>query len=149
MLETTELFCIILRHCAEGDSGTLFLTTTDNKACHVVFDKGRIVAMSCGTTRGADVADMLPKLTIQACQFNSALQMPLSSRANIAAEQDIFSRLGIRRQPIDAPQPEMQQRVYRGQKFAVAIDTKPQPDSSLKPATKSKRIYRGQVIQDD
>ncbi len=37
MLDTTELLGQIVRLCAEQKSGTLFLTTPNNKACHIIF----------------------------------------------------------------------------------------------------------------
>lgn len=46
MLETTELLGQIGRLCAEQKSGTLFLTTNNNKACHIVFEEGRTTAMA-------------------------------------------------------------------------------------------------------
>lgn len=150
MLETTELLGQIVRLCAEQKSGTLFLTTTENKACHIVFDEGRIIAMAYGSTRGAAVADLLPRLPIQASQFNSALRMPLSSKAMLNDDSSVFDKLGLRRNAMQATEQTSSQRMYRGHPVA-APSSGPVP-SIDKPVTekpaKAKRIYRGQVIED-
>lgn len=156
MLDTTELLGQIVRLCAEQKTGTLFLTTRENKACHIVFEEGRIVAMAYGTVRGADVADILPRLVIQASQFNSAITMPLSSRAKLEDDSNIFDKLGLRR---SSKQPEIvhhqhSQRVYRGHVIQDedAPVAAPEPVKEAEPEPekprKSKRIYRGQVIED-
>jgi hypothetical protein len=154
MLETTELLGQIVRLCAEQKTGTLFLTTTENKACHIVFDQGRMVAMAYGSIRGVAVADILPRLPIQASQFNSALTMPLSTRAVLEDDSTVFDKLGLRR---TESQPVMthSQRMYRGHAVtdnATMSESKPAPapvpDSTAETPRKSKRIYRGQVIED-
>lgn len=151
MLETTELLGQIVRLCAEQKTGTLFLTTRENKACHIVFDSGRIVAMAYGTTRGAAVADILPRLLIQASQFNSAVTMPLSSRATLDDHSNVFDKLGLRRSGRVAETHSHSTRMYRGHALP---DTTPPPVTAANPETpadkprKSKRIYRGQVIED-
>lgn len=151
MLETTELLGQIVRLCAEQKTGTLFLTTTENKACHIVFDNGRIVAMAYGNIRGVAVADILPRMPIQASQFNSALTMPLSSKAALDNDHTVFDKLGLRRTASVAMPSSSSQRMYRG--HAVSENTsmqaeKPKQAATLDKPRKSKRIYRGQVIED-
>ena len=150
MLETTELLGQIVRLCAEQKSGTLFLTTTENKACHIVFDEGRIIAMAYGTIRGVAVAEILPRLPIQASQFNSALRMPLSSKAMLNDDSSVFDKLGLRRNAMQASDQTSSQRMYRGHPVSVpSSGPVPSIDKLVteKPG-KAKRIYRGQVIED-
>lgn len=150
MLETTELLGQIIRLCAEQKTGTLFLTTTENKACHIVFDNGRIVAMAYGSIRGIAVADILPRLSIQASQFNSALSMPLSSKAALDNDNKVFDKLGLRRATTTEITASTSQRIYRG--HAVAESTSVSAKMAKAPTAdkprKSKRIYRGQVVED-
>ncbi len=162
MLETTEILNRLLTLCNEQKSGTLFLTTADNKACHIIFENGRIEAMAFGSVKGLAVANLLPRLLIERTSFNSTLRMPLSERANIEDQADIFAALGLRRQ---APtETKLSQtvakptRMYRGH---LIVEQEPK-DLSPKPAksvvepsqkipskkSKKKRIYRGQVIED-
>lgn len=151
MLETTELLGQIVRLCAEQKSGTLFLTTTENKACHIVFENGRIIAMAYGTVRGVAVADILPRLPVQASQFNSALRMPLSSKALLNDDSSVFDKLGVRRGDMQPVAPTSSQRMYRGHPVSVTTKTPVTADSNEPKADtprKAKRIYRGQVIED-
>lgn len=151
MLETTELLGQIVRLCAEQKSGTLFLTTNNNKACHIVFDEGRITAMAYGSVRGVAVADLLPRLTVQASQFNSALRMPLSSTAMLDDDSSVFDKLGLRRGAMQQLVPTSSQRMYRGHPVSVdakAPITADNNESKTDKPRKAKRIYRGQVIED-
>lgn len=162
MLETTEILNRLLTLCNEQKSGTLFLTTADNKACHIIFENGRIEAMAFGSVKGIAVANLLPRLLIERTSFNSTLRMPLSERANIEDQADIFAALGLRRQQVTETEvnqtPIKPQRMYRGHLIveeARAINTpksaKPVVESSTDTPpkkSKSKRIYRGQVIED-
>ncbi len=151
MLETTELLGKIVRLCAEQKSGTLFLTTTNNKVCHIVFDEGRITAMAYGSVRGAAVADLLPRLPVQSCQFNSALRMPLSSRALLDDDGSVFHKLGLRRGAMQPVVSSSSQRMYRGHPVSVTDKAQIIADNNESKAVKprkAKRIYRGQVIED-
>ncbi|MDX1572712.1 MAG: hypothetical protein R3341_01710 [Methylophaga sp.] len=145
MLETTELFGQIVRLCAEQKSGTLFLTTKENKACHIVFENGRIIAMAYGTVRGVAVADILPRLSLQASQFNSALRMPLSSKSLLNDDSSVFDKLGLRRNAMQANGQTNSIRMYRGHPLPAPSHDY---DSVTDKPRKAKRIYRGQVIKD-
>jgi len=162
MLETTEILNRLLMLCNEQQSGTLFLTTADNKACHIIFEQGRIEAMAFGSVKGIAVAKLLPRLLIERTNFNSTLRMPLSERANIEDQADIFAALGFRRQL--TAKTELSQssakspRMYRGhlvvEQEQMDLPTKPvksvvESEQKTPPKkSKSKRIYRGQVIED-
>lgn len=150
MLEITALLGQIVRLCAEQKSGTLFLTTTDNKACQIVFEQGRIIAMAYGTIRGAAVADILPRLVVQASQFNSTLTMPLSSKAKLDDDNSVFVKLGLRRSTVQQIAPTHSQRMYRGHAVVSATESLLTAKSDVKPAKprKARRIYRGQVLED-
>lgn len=162
MLENTELLGQILDVCHQKKSGTLFLTSSENKICHIVFEEGRIVAMDYGQLRGEAVAEQLVKLKILRQDFNSAMTAPLSSRARIDPSVDVFAKLGFRRigEAVDTVAvPPATQRMYRGHAIAVVEPEQPsrsalvnKPTEKAQPAmeknsNKSKRIYRGQVIE--
>ena len=162
MLETTEILKLLLTLCNEQKSGTFFLTTADNKACHIIFEQGQIEAMAFGSVKGIAVAKLLPRLIIERTSFNSTLKMPLSGRASIEDQADIFAALGLRRQArsenVVSASHSKTPRMYRGH----LVVEKEQPDTtqnrlkspsepvdkqpSAKP--KSKRIYRGQILED-
>lgn len=161
MLETTEILKLLLTLCNGQKSGTLFLTTKDNKACHIIFEQGQIAAMAFGSVKGIAVAEILPRLLIERTSFNSTLRMPLSGRAKIEDQADIFAALGLRRQlghETAAPtESSKTQRMYRGhvimdeKVFSSMNPSKKTVEPTDKPPVskpKSKRIYRGQIIED-
>ncbi|MCB2427842.1 DUF4388 domain-containing protein [Methylophaga pinxianii] len=162
MLETTEILKLLLTLCNEQKSGTLFLTTKDNKACHIIFEQGQIAAMAFGSIKGIAVAKILPRLFIERTSFNSTLRMPLNQRASIEEQADVFAALGLRRQSenkaVVANTPAKTRRMYRGHLMIddehVSADLNSTHNSlqsvDKPPAakSKSKRIYRGQVIED-
>ena len=161
MLETTEILKLLLTLCNEQKSGTFFLTTADNKACHIIFEQGQIEAMAFGSVKGIAVARLLPRLIIERTSFNSTLKMPLSGRASIEDQADIFAALGLRRQARSenvVSASHKTPRMYRGHLVVEKeqADTRQnrlkspselvEKQPSAKP--KSKRIYRGQIIED-
>ena len=161
MLETTEILKLLLTLCNEQKSGTFFLTTADNKACHIIFEQGQIEAMAFGSVKGIAVARLLPRLIIERTSFNSTLKMPLSGRASIEDQADIFAALGLRRQARSenvVSASHKTPRMYRGhlvvekeqadttQSRLKSLSEPVEKQPSAKP--KSKRIYRGQIIED-
>ena len=156
MLETTEILKLLLTLCNEQKSGTLFLTTADTKACHI------IEAMAFGSVKGIEVARLLPRLLIERTSFNSTLKMPLSGRASIEDQADIFAALGLRRQArsenVDSSSHSKTPRMYRGHLVVEKGQTDSTSDRVKSPSQpvdkqpsakpKSKRIYRGQIIED-
>ena len=162
MLETTEILKLLLTLCNEQKSGTLFLTTADNKACHIIFEQGQIAAMAFGSVKGIAVTRLLPRLIIERTSFNSTLKMPLSGPDSIEEQADIFAALGLRRQArsenVVSSCHSKTPRMYRGHLVVEKqqVDSTPnrlkspsepvEKQSSSKP--KSKRIYRGQIIED-
>ncbi|HCO01017.1 MULTISPECIES: hypothetical protein [unclassified Methylophaga] len=162
MLETTEILKLLLTLCNEQKSGTLFLTTADNKACHIIFEQGQIEAMAFGSVKGIEVARLLPRLLIERTSFNSTLKMPLSGRASIEDQADIFAALGLRRQArsenVDSSSHSKTPRMYRGHLVVEKGQTDSTSDRVKSPSQpvdkqpsakpKSKRIYRGQIIED-
>ncbi|HEC72953.1 MAG TPA: hypothetical protein ENI26_01120 [Methylophaga aminisulfidivorans] len=112
--------------CRSGQSGTFFITTTENRACHILLESGRITALSYGRLRGEEVIDEWANLNIERFSFKS-IKMPLAGRSFLDEQEDALSLLGD--------------------------DVKPSPElhgSQSKDAMVSKtRIYRGVVIQDE
>lgn len=160
MLENTEVLGQILDICHQKRSGTLFLTSAENKMCHIVFEQGKIIAMDYDQLRGEAVAEQLPRLKILHHDFNSAMTRPWSSKARLDPQADVFAKMGFRRIGEAAESSLMpsttSQRMYRGhlidQPVPAQVTRQQQPTAAKTPAAekpkKSKRIYRGQVIED-
>ena len=44
MAEKLGLYSRIFALCEEGETGTLYITTVDNRGCYIVIVKGKIIA---------------------------------------------------------------------------------------------------------
>ena len=155
MLENTEVLARIIGLCRDEKTGTLFLSTRQNKACNIVFEAGRIVAMSYGPVKGAAVAEILNDLIIERGRFDETIHLPLGPRAGIGPNTDIFGKLGFRRgdSPVDdaesrpaSSRPISAERFYRG--YRIAGGDERAPENAKPAARKPRRIYRGQVVKD-
>ncbi len=106
--------------------------------------------MSYGSNRGVAVSDLLPRLPVQSCQFNSALRMPLSSRTMLDDDSSMFDKLGLRHGVMQPVTSTSSQRMYRGHPVSVAAKVQVTADNNKSKAdkpSKTKRVYRGQVIE--
>lgn len=110
-----DLYCT----CTDKKTGTFFITTAENRACHILIEDGMVSALSYGRLRGKDVVDVLADIDIERYAFKDGTKMPLAGRAFVDDGYDVLLALNLN------------------------------PDSTTNVRTKPKRIYRGQVIQDD
>ncbi len=81
MIRNTEVLTHLANLCHAVETGTFFITTIDNKACHILLEKGQITALSYGKERGEAVISELPFIKIERFSFQQQMKMPLSSRA--------------------------------------------------------------------
>ncbi len=148
MIGNTEVLKSLANLCQATETGTFFITTIDNKACHIILDSGRIVALSYGRERGEEVVSALPFMKIERFSFKQSVKMPLTSRAYVDDAYNILEQLGLHLNQHDNAA-ESRKRVYRG----VAIEDKPTIPKLKKPEAetikkKSPRMYRGQLLED-
>lgn len=148
MIRNTEVLKNLANACHASETGTFFITTTDNKACHIIIENGRITALSFGRERGEQVASELPFMKIERFSFKQQVKMPLSSRAYIEDSHNILEQLGLHLNQHDT-EAESRKRVYRGveieNKRVIPTIKKPAAETSKKKPT---RMYRGQVLED-
>jgi len=148
MIRNAEVLKNLANLCHATETGTFFITTTDNKACHIIIENGRITALSFGRERGEQVVSELPFMKIERFSFQQQVKMPLSSRAYIDDSQNILEQLGLHLNQNDLGA-ESRKRVYRG----VEIDDEKVIPTMKKPAAepvkkKPPRMYRGRVLED-
>lgn len=147
MIANTEVLKHLARHCDQAETGTFFITTIDNKACHIVIEQGRIIALSYQRLRGEKVAAELPFIQVEGFSFKPGVAMPLSSRAYLSDELNILEALGLHHG--DDVIPEHSKKVYRGVELAQQREL-----PSIKKAGNDKvrkkppRMYRGRVLED-
>jgi hypothetical protein len=148
MLGNTEVLKQLANLCHATETGTFFITTTENKACHIIIDKGRITALSYGRDRGEKVVSALPFMKIERFSFKQQVKMPLSSRAFVEESQNILQQLGLHLSQLESASTS-KKRVYRGVEIEEEIKVPTLQKNNAEPAKKKpSRMYRGQVLDD-
>lgn len=145
MIANTEVLKRLAELCHAAESGTFFITTINNKACHILIDSGRITALSYGMQRGLQVVNELPFIKVERFSFKQNVNMPLSTRAFVDDEVNVLELLGLHH--VDS---QLQaKRMYRGveieqERVIPTIKKASAEQSKKKPA----RMYRGQRVDD-
>ena len=145
MIANTEVLKRLADLCHAAETGTFFITTTDNKACHILVETGRITALSYGAHRGQRVVAELPFIKIERFSFKQNMKMPLTSRSFVDEGVNVLESLGLHH--VDSQHET--KRVYRGVEIE---ETRVIP--TLKKASnevthkKPARMYRGRVVDD-
>lgn len=146
-IANTDVLEYLASLCQEAETGTFFITTTDNKACHILIEGGRITALSYGRLRGQKVAAELPFIQIERFSFKPRIKMPLPGRAFVDDEVNILQALGLHHGPDHIP--EHSKRVYRGVELEQESVVPPvQKAGNSKENGKPPRMYRGQLLED-
>jgi hypothetical protein len=145
MIANTEVLKRLADHCHAAETGTFFITTTDNKACHILVETGRITALSYGAHRGQSVVAELPFIKVERFSFKQNMKMPLTSRSFVDEAVNVLESLGLHH----ADSQHEAKRVYRGVEIEETrvIPTLKKASSEVinkKPA----RMYRGRVVDD-
>jgi len=83
----------IYRHCKNEDTGTILLSTNDNKSCQISMENGDIVAASMARSKGYNVTTELLKTGIRRCSFNKNMDFPHSKDAEIDSSIIFLGRL--------------------------------------------------------
>lgn len=145
MIANTEVLKRLADLCHAAETGTFFITTTDNKACHILLEMGRITALSYGTQRGQSVVPELPFIKIERFSFKQNVKMPLASRSFVDDGINVLESLGLHH--IDAQIDN--KRVYRGVEIEETRVIPTLKKASSEPAKKKPaRMYRGRVVED-
>lgn len=134
---------------AAKETGTLFITTSENRACHMILEQGRVTALSYGRHRGEQVVGLLTAMPVERFSFKQGTKMPLAGRSFVDESYDAIAVLGLDEAAEEAPETVAvrPKRVYRGQVIEEEVVAVEQDEQAKikKPA----RMYRGQPLQDD
>lgn len=145
MIANTEVLKRLADLCHAAETGTFFITTTDNKACHILIDSGRITALSYGVHRGKKVVPELPFIKIERFSFRQNVSMPLSSRAFVDDGVNVLESLGLHH----ADNQQESKRVYRGVEIEQTRVIPTLKKASAEQAKKKPaRMYRGRLVDD-
>jgi hypothetical protein len=142
MQDNVLLLQTICQLCSARETGTIFITTTENRACHLVMEQGRVIALSYGRYRGEQVVEMLAEMPIANFSFKQGIKMPLAGRSFVDDNFNVVEVLGFAAND-ETPESEKMtesKRVYRGQVLKTVDEA---PAVSDSPRKKSVRMYRG------
>lgn len=154
-LTLAEILTELNRYCAAGISGTLFITTQDNRSAGFVFQNKQILSCAYGHERGLAALEKLKQMTHGSCAFSDKLIFSIvDETATLPQTPDIFAYLGHSYQEHFADETadastsnaatEAGKKTYRGVPVAETAPAAKPPnnDNSNKP----RRIYRGQIL---
>lgn len=145
MIANTDVLKQLASLCHRSENGTFFITTIDNKACHILLEQGRIRALSFGRKRGEDVIAELPFIKIERFSFQHDVRMPLPARAYVETSTNVLAALGLHH----AETPSVSgKRMYRGVEFEVAQLPPSVKNADTTAPRKPPRMYRGRPLDD-
>lgn len=84
----------LFKHCTEGDSGIVFLTTKNNKACKIFLTEGEVQAVTLGKFTGVDAVLELEKVGLKGASFSDKFNLPYAKSAIINSSENLLKRLG-------------------------------------------------------
>jgi hypothetical protein len=150
-LTLSEILSELNQYCVKKMSGTLFMTTQDNRSAGFVFQEGKVVSCAYGHERGLAALEKIKQIEIASCAFSDKLIFSLvDNSAALPNTPAIFDYLGYRYQEtletpnVTANETESTKKTYRG----ILINESKEKEEKNPSAHKSRRIYRGQILDD-
>ena len=121
-----ELFSL----CDDGETGTLYITTTENRGCYVVIKDGQVISLSFGREGGDSFMRGFVQMNVKNFSFKQGLILPMSGKASISSSQDFLDILGYQMyKPRNEPSHTMDSNisqsgalVYRGASNELETD---------------------------
>lgn len=147
-----ELLSDLFLHCKKKETGTLFITSSENRSCQVVLKAGEILSMCFGTMMGNEVANSIHKMRVERFSFKKGLVLPMPDQAIVTLSSKILQAFGYQKSENsqDSTSPveiKKQVKMYRGNVIQDTLSEKVEPITEPKAKNKKPlRIYRGQVI---
>ena len=140
----------VLIHCAERKTGTVFISTHNNKSSQILIKDGEIVAAKTGRLQGNKAIFELESLGIKAVSFNEGMQLKYTEDAMIKSSDAVFNHFNFEMPESSSLEEEnyfedleelvqKDVRMYRGQRIEEEL---------AEPVKKKVRMYRGQVVED-
>ncbi len=84
----------LFKNCYSRKTGTVFITTADNRSCQIVLTNGVITALYLRKILGIKAVLELAKVGFKNCSFTENLQYPLTEDAKIDSSDDVLKFLG-------------------------------------------------------
>lgn len=150
LLTFAELMAALNNMCNNSKTGTLFISSEDNRAVSFVLKHGVITSCSYGHIQGEAALTYIQRIQAGSYAFSEKVFFSLAEENNLPSTADIFELLGY--EDYEAPaEPEMIAnnteitQIYRG--IAIPQTTSKAAETAALAHRKSRRIYRGQVLE--
>lgn len=149
LLPFTELMAKLNHACNECKTGTLFISSEDNRAISFVLKQGQIVSCSYGHLRGQHALPAIRRLQAGCCAFSEKVFFSLMDEQDLPHDTaELFLALGYSDYTPPAAEtqlpPHHDMQIYRG--AVISHEAKASPAATMA-HRKSRRIYRGQVLE--
>ena len=92
---TNSLESCLFKNCTDGHTGTILITTKNNKSCQITLSKGEVIAASMSLFKGFDVTKVLLSTGIDRVKFNKNMTFPHADAALISSSDLFLSKLGF------------------------------------------------------
>jgi hypothetical protein len=149
LLSFTELMATLNQACNECKTGTLFISSEDNRAISFVLKQGQIVSCSYGHLRGQHALPAIGRLQAGSCAFSEKVFFSLMDERDLPHDNaELFATLGYSDYVAPTAETSMSSnhdtQIYRG--VVIPHEPKASPNAAMA-HRKSRRIYRGQILE--
>ena len=129
----------LFKHCEEGKSGMVFISTNNNQACRILIVNGAIVAANMGLFKGFDALKELVKIGIKQVSYKDGMELPYKDEEKIESSDSALQFLGYSGSSIEST-------VEVDEPTSSDVDETVENDNES--SKKKVRVYRGQIIED-
>lgn len=149
-LTFSELMATLNNMCNQGKTGTLFISSEDNRAISFVLKRGLITSCSHGHIQGEAALSHIQRMQAGSYAFSEKVFFSLAEEDDLPSTAEIFDLLGYE----DYQPPAVLEtadactettQIYRGITVSQAVPKA--TESATLAHRKSRRIYRGQVLE--
>ena len=129
----------LFKHCEEGKSGMVFISTNNNQACRILIVNGAIIAANMGLFKGFDALKELVKIGIKQVSYKDGMELPYKDEEKIESSDSALQFLGYSGSSIEST-------VEVDEPTSSDVDETVENDNES--SKKKVRVYRGQIIED-
>jgi len=91
----------LFKPCAEGKTGTIYISTNNNKSCHIAITEGQIIASKMGRKKGLDAISEMNKIGVKGASFSEGMQLNYTNDSKIESSDTVLKVLGYKETKAD------------------------------------------------
>lgn len=94
----------LFKQCEDGKTGTVYISTKNNKSCHIAITDGQIVASKMGRTKGLQAISEMNRTGIKGASFSEGMQLNYTEESSIESSDTVLKVLGYKQVKRDMQQ---------------------------------------------